>query len=685
LAWGIVSTVAYAGYGGAINVYAAQTGNSFFENSSPTLTWTGSSSLPTGSDRCVSNLQGYVIPNNTTKNFANSPGHECDGTGAVGDVRMKQVTGDPNVLNDRRNGFYQILYHNYHYGDAWEKAGASQVALSLLGYGFGSGGGTGSAHGRDISAAEWTDLRNRITAPDIEIMWTSRNCPAGSTWCIPGGAPFQYNTAGVIANGRYDAIKIDNGAGFLNVDAWVFRSKNNPSSVYGVYEIECGNGIGNVAGLPAYTPTYDLTPSVTNVSPEPVEAGSRVTISSQINYSGNTVSRSTQWQINQIVTRPGATQPVNKGGGTSASGNIPCGFYGKSSADCSGFGANGSGVYASDTTLPIQNSPSLDYPVGTEICYGLSVQPRAYSSDEWVHSALRCTMIAVKPKMQVWGSDLRTRGKIETGTTFIDSSGTGRLFGSWVEYGGFSVGTNDGFASGAGTNNGTTSATTASVWHQLTFANIDNSGASSFGQYALGALPALTNQFIGGPSGGTFNGNLGSLNSGTYAVGDVTISDSSVGQAAGIGKSIIIVSSGTVTINGDIAYTGTSGDTFTALSQIPQVVIIANTINITNSAGRIDAWLLTRGAGGRINTCSDRALSAPLNSTVCNNPLTVNGPVATSHLYLRRTAGAGSVATAGMPAEVFNLRPDAYVWAYARASQASKAQTVDSVELPPRF
>jgi hypothetical protein len=140
-----------------------------------------------------------------------------------------------------------------------------------------------------------------------------------------------------------------------------------------------------------------------------------------------------------------------------------------------------------------------------------------------------------------------------------------------------------------------------------------------------------------------------------------------------------------VTIAGDITYTGVAGDTFTATSQIPQVVIIARNINITGGAGRVDAWLLTSPSGGAINTCSDRPVGAALNSTVCSNLLTVNGPVVTDHLYLRRTAGSDSVAAAGAPAEVFNLRSDAYIWAYARASQSGKAQTVYSVELPPRF
>jgi len=110
-------------------------------------------------------------------------------------------------------------------------------------------------------------------------------------------------------------------------------------------------------------------------------------------------------------------------------------------------------------------------------------------------------------------------------------------------------------------------------------------------------------------------------------------------------------------------------------------VIIANKINIADSATNINAWLLTTGSDGTINTCSDRLPTAPLNSNVCQDQLTINGPIATSHLYLRRTSGASP----NDPAEIVNLRPDAYIWAYLRTAQTGKATTRFTVELPPRF
>ncbi len=435
---------------------------------------------------------------------------------------------------------------------------------------------------------------------------------------------------------------------------------------------------------------YNLTPGVSGPNGATTVGAPIPTVTPTVdndvtgNSSETTDSPAVEWQLKRIEVPPNGTIPKTQQENSTA----PCAHYGNI---CIAKGGGTQSFPASTTTLPQLNGETVgpNTPVGTMICYTLSVRPYAQASGDWRHSAPVCVTVSKQPKIQAWGNDVRTRGGINTGTTVANSGGADKLFGSWVEYGGFSVGANSGFASGSGLNNGNTSTTTASVWNRLTFANIDTTGADSYGKFTLPAgLPTLTDQFIGASSSGSINGNvdLGTLESGTYTAGNFTITNSTVGQTAGKGKSIIIVSSGTVTIDGDIKYTGPGpGDTFSSVSQLPQVIIIAKNINITNAATQVDAWLLTTAPGGSINTCSDRAPSAQLNSKVCNNFLTVNGPVATQHLYLRRTAGSDTVAEAGKPAEIFNLRPDTYLWAYARASQSGKAQTVYSVELPPRF
>jgi hypothetical protein len=149
------------------------------------------------------------------------------------------------------------------------------------------------------------------------------------------------------------------------------------------------------------------------------------------------------------------------------------------------------------------------------------------------------------------------------------------------------------------------------------------------------------------------------------------------------GKWLIINASGaTVTIKDNIQYTD---DVLSTAADIPQVIIIADQINIQGNVGRVDAWLVARGTHGTINTCSDVPIGNKLTAGVCSNELLVNGPVISEKLYLYRTGGSGGATTAGVAAEKFNLRPDAYLWATEWMASSGRLQTVYSRELPPRF
>lgn len=95
-------------------------------------------------------------------------------------------------------------------------------------------------------------------------------------------------------------------------------------------------------------------------------------------------------------------------------------------------------------------------------------------------------------------------------------------------------------------------------------------------------------------------------------------------------------------------------------------------------------------------TCSDRGNAAQLrlnpdhvnyrlSASTCNRELRVNGPVIAESLWLRRTAGSGTGEASGDPAEVFNLRPDAYLWAKGQAQGRGIWQNTSAKELPPRY
>lgn len=90
---------------------------------------------------------------------------------------------------------------------------------------------------------------------------------------------------------------------------------------------------------------------------------------------------------------------------------------------------------------------------------------------------------------------------------------------------------------------------------------------------------------------------------------------------------------------------------------------------------------------GYVSTCGSlpgSGWASGLSSTSCNEQLIVNGPIMSERLYLRRTHGA-DVSHRGRPAEILNLRPDAYLWGKASASKSTSIGTQHLKELPPRF
>lgn len=471
----------------------------------------------------------------------------------------------------------------------------------------------------------------------------------------------------------------------------VFFDKVDGHPLYAIKK-DCGNPVGRLESLDQ---PYTLTPHVDTISPTNIEAGSKVSVNTSVDNVGDRPSANTQWEITQITVKPGKKAPHEDENGT-VSGTAPCqsnggapagDYFVSGDADCKNV-AKGNGIFNLGT--PAQNlKPSVsgldvgDLPVGTRVCFALSVQPRSNNDGAWAHSKPICTTVGKKPKVQIWGGDLGVRGMVDTSTSVKDMGGN-KTFGSWVEYGVFAVGTVNRFASGSGLVN---QASNNQVdWSKLTFANKNLAGADAFGNYSTlaGFRPV--------PTVASFFGNIqdktavsGSLNVGDpskqFTTGDSvkvnTAGDLSVSGTIGLKKSVVIIASGTVTIDNNIQYDdGTLG----SIHDIPQVVIIANNINITDNVSRVDAWLVTTGT---IDTCSN--VTTTLTSNKCNQPLEVNGPVITNKLVLKRTAGSDTGAASGDPAERFNLRPDAYLWAQLQASGNNKAQTVYSRELPPRF
>ena len=456
---------------------------------------------------------------------------------------------------------------------------------------------------------------------------------------------------------------------------------------------------------------YSLTPGVTTNASGIIEPNTTFAVTPSVSNTGPTKSNATQWQVTQIIVLPGKIVP-NPAGGLSASNAPPCGNYFRAppGASCSTvktgttvFDENGG--WLSGAVLSASNVTVGDLAVGTKLCFAYSLQPYSSSSTEWRHSAPVCLVVGKRPKVQVQGGDL-TVGKTFVGAPVISSVRTSKsiktigttqnTFGSWIEYGIFATGSVTGAASGsayAGPS-GMANATDC-LASRLSFTNNNNVAlCDAIGKYTTPrSIPDVAASFAspGAIISGTITPNNLLATAGTYigTSGSDLVLDVSVLDP---GKSVILKASGTVTIIGNQTYNpDNNGAKYSSASQLPQLVIIANKIIINDNVTNVDAWLIASGVDGIVETCNTGSPTYVLNdplkltSDKCKTPLTVNGPVMAKQLWLRRTAGSGTDLASGDPAEVFNLRPDAYLWAATRATGSGRVQTMYTTELPPRL
>lgn len=656
----------------------------------------------------TNSILGSVLPNYGTRDT--SIGGGAIGTNALGISAAGNGIGESSDQSNqrvRKQALYCFLQKKNGVSEAsrhvtctglwpssttdWERMGSAGIVHQMLKKPWGSGGLT-------ITPSEWVDLYNRLVENDTVRMERL-------------GAPRRNNTSGVFVqnNGSgsyniYDMARY-NYVNSWDVDSWVFTE--NGSQIYAL-QIICANPLGRLDGLDPYTPpipteNYNLDPSVQNV-PSSVEPGGEITVDGIVENTGADISPGNEWRLTQIVYGPSANP--SRTGDDSASD--PCDYFdgaGRIPPPCAQVDG-GTGVrFDPARETVVRDNFTYTVPetaeVGTKICFAVSVRPPSNLGDQslWRHSTLHCIVVSKSPKIQVWGGDVRAGGRIHTSTRNYTSPGL--THGSWVEYAALSVQQNIGFASGAGLNNGNPGSGQSS-WSGLTFANTGTASGCTFGCYNFTlSSGTLVNQFITRTSTPSIDNNA-VLNLSDLALpeGGVILRQAEnvtlTGTTIPRGNTIVIVASGTVTIDGNIIYEDIP---YTNIRDIPQVIIRAPTINIRNSATQVDAWLLATAidsdgdgdidnedAPGILNTCSDVAIDANLSANICNNRLMINGPVVADAVYLRRTAGSGSLeAERGEPAEVFNLRADAYLWANAYGSGTGRAQTVHTKELSPRF
>jgi hypothetical protein len=551
----------------------------------------------------------------------------------------------------------------------WKRAGSAFVAHTMLGR---SGDQANANGGRSVSDAAFEDLRGRMNAAK-SINWSV----AASTDGINTQAANGYDVDVQAAHQSKSDVAI------------VVTDANDRT--YKIFR-KCANPVGAMSGLA--NRNFNLTPVMTG-TPSTSEGSSTVTLQPSVNNTpGTTASDNTNWQITDFVVNPGGTYPT----GVTANNSSPETHYGNT------FLRRGVGTanFPRNTHLFNPRTRTIgEYPAGTRICYGLSVRPYSHTSSAstWRHSIPFCVTIGKQPKVQVLGGDLLV-GRAPSGTsgtvapasiqTAVTNKGTGssaRVFGSWGEYAAAATGSVADFGSGAAYSQPRSTATACGT-SLLTFANSINTApcgsSTTLGGFSTNrSLPDVASAFITSSSTPALSGSfsLSGLDGLYRATGNLTIT----GGAIDRGQSVIINAPGrTVTIRGNITY---DGRPISSIEDIPQVVIIAQNIRIrgvsaATAVSRIDAWLIARGT---LNTCYDASTITTLTINRCATRLTVNGPVTANTLQLWRTAGAEAGDAAGAPAEVFNLRPDAYLWGVYQASSSGRLQSVYERELPPRF
>ena len=259
-------------------------------------------------------------------------------------------------------------------------------------------------------------------------------------------------------------------------------------------------------------------------------------------------------------------------------------------------------------------------------------------------------------------------------------------YGSWGEYG---IAAKDKVisSSGAGLSSGYTGrdGVSAAGYNKLTFANTPTFGNFTKNSLVLGGFTTPSVRGNRGRISGSVDVN--NLSTGEYMAGNVTLS----GTTLGTGKSVVIRSSGTVKISGNLLYEATSDTT-----RLPQLIIYAENIIIEPDVSEVNAWLITRDKG-YVSTCGSivnmTSWLSGLSSSQCDKQLRVNGPIMAGSLFLRRTYGGRHSSPArnddnmhpGTPAEVLNLRADAYIWAYNNYRGSGAIRTMNVKELPPRY
>ena len=562
----------------------------------------------------------------------------------------------------------------------WRKAGAAFIVHTLLGRNGDQANMNGGRWG--VSNADLDSFADRIRAASVNFHASA--CADGRN-TLSGTNP--------LSDTNFDNIDImrtnDYGIGYECYYGNIITITDSSGNVYNINK-DCGNPFGRMDTIEASN--FELKPTIT-VSPSSGEYGAVISIDAAVNNDSTvskTASNSTKWSIRRVIISPTGSIKSSDVNDQSAETYFGGNEVVNSAANHSSGQSFSLGVTSLSSEIPEQRVP--DEPVGTRICYTLSVDPYRHDSTKYSHAmSSSCLVVSKRPKVQVIGGDLLV-GRVMEGASAISTrvvTGTtanpSGVFGSWSEYGVVATGPVTGMASGAGYVGGA-----GGPYNLLTFTNVPTvsscSGMVGCYTFKSNILPNVSQLFpVNASTPFIASGSLDASPQGIYGVSGsaLNINTSSIS-----GKWMVInAPNADVTISGNITY---DNGPLTSFGQIPQLIIIARNITIADAVTQVDSWLISPGkvnagtvTNGVIRTCQTPAAS--ITAGVCNTKLQVNGPVVANRLIMLRTAGSGPGKDAGDPAEVFNTRPDAYLWALNHLQNNGRITSVETKELPPRY
>lgn len=430
---------------------------------------------------------------------------------------------------------------------------------------------------------------------------------------------------------------------------------------------------------------YELEP-IANATYGTIQAGQTISFNYQVDNAGPTQSNSTTVEVREFIVASGVPIPS---------------FANRNDLNCAAYGPSCTERTVSvGTVFPLNNTGVADAPssavstaglaAGTSVCRVLVVDSRDESVGPRTRDSIpACTMITRAPKVSIVGGDASAGN---TGATAGFSGYSQQSnFGSNGEYGLFATGAISDFTSAGKIYTTTPLAGTM----PLAFANNINTtivpGSTSATGYYMAAhtmTDLITKYQTRGLAGANTYTGGGIPSTGDYLVtSDINITLSNLPA----GRRVLIYAPGrTVTIDDNITYTTTGLGSF---ADAPMLVVIARNILVDESVTRLDGVFAATDA---FTTCLQAGLhpTDPLVSPATGNAalaagascdietFIVNGAVIARRVLLPRTAGGNNAAEG--PAEIFRLRPEAFLTPQLIFNSNTPLTTINETELPAR-